>query len=192
MLHSLILTFLLIPACSATSIPAAAEFIHTSCNNTLYPDVCYNSLSRYAAAVRRDPARLAAVAVRVSLSRASRTSAYLRNLTGRADYGPNPRAAAALRDCLSVFEDAVDQIRGSFRQMRSLTGTGERLRFQVSNVQTWMSAALTNEDTCADGFDDVDNCPVKADVCDRALWVRKTTSNALALVNGFVTKVTGP
>ncbi|CAA0806593.1 Plant invertase/pectin methylesterase inhibitor superfamily protein [Striga hermonthica] len=192
MLHSLILTILLIPACSATTIPAATEFIRTSCGNTLYPDLCYHSLSRYAVAVRRDPARLAAVAVRVSLSSASRTSAYLRNLTGRADYGPNPRAAAALRDCLSVFKDAVDQIRESLGQMRGLTGNGERLRFEVNNVQTWMSAALTNEDTCTDGFDDVDDCPVKVAVRDRALWAREATSNALALVNGFVTKVTGP
>lgn len=42
----------------------------------------------------------------------------------------------------------------------------ELIRFQLSNVQTWMSAALTNEDTCSDGFDDVEDGPLKKEVCE--------------------------
>ncbi|KAH9314044.1 hypothetical protein KI387_022671, partial [Taxus chinensis] len=33
--------------------------------------------------------------------------------------------------------------------------------FQMSNVQTWMSAALTNEDSCLNGFQGVRNGKVK-------------------------------
>ncbi|KAL0372738.1 UNVERIFIED_CONTAM: Pectinesterase inhibitor 3 [Sesamum calycinum] len=101
------------------------------------------------------------------------------------DYSADHRAAVALHDCFTVFGDAVDQIRGSLKQMRKLTGTGEELRFQMSNVQTWMSAALTNEDTCVDGFQDVADGPVKMDVCDRTVKVKEVTSNALALVNSY-------
>lgn len=62
---------------------------------------------------------------------------------------------------------------------------GERFRFQMSNVQTWMSAALTEEETCTDGFEDVPEGTVKTDVCDRVSYVKKFTSNALALVNSY-------
>ncbi|KJU81240.1 hypothetical protein N619_00155, partial [Ectopseudomonas oleovorans] len=79
-----------------------------------------------------------------------------------------------------VFGDAVDQIRRSLKQMRHLGGSGESLRFLLSNVQTYMSAALTNEDTCLEGFQDLASGPVKTDVCGRVAPVRQLTSNALA------------
>ncbi|XP_051148414.1 21 kDa protein-like [Andrographis paniculata] len=165
----------------------ASEFIRTSCETTQYPELCYHSLSGYANAVQQDPARLALVAIGVSLSRATGMSAYLANLTrgrNRNDFS-DPRAAAALRDCSAVFGDAVSQMRGSINQMRRLSTFGEELRFQMSNVQTWMSAALTNEETCTDGFDGVMDDPIKIDVCDRTVSVKEVTSNALALVNSF-------
>ncbi|KAL8531892.1 hypothetical protein ACS0TY_008481 [Phlomoides rotata] len=177
----------------ATTTENATEFIRTSCEATQYPEMCYQSLSGYATTVQQDPARLAGAAVSVSLSSAAFMSIYLANLTRQTDYGADPRCGSALRDCFSLFRDAVSQIRGSLKQMQQLTGDGgEELRFQMSNVQTWMSAALTNEDTCTDGFDQVRAGPVKMDVCDRTVKVKEVTSNALALVNSYVAKVTVP
>ncbi|XP_015954361.1 21 kDa protein [Arachis duranensis] len=175
--------------------PAADDgdttFIRTSCNNTLYPDVCYSSLSRYANAVQQDPGQLARVAIAVTLSKVHRTASYVSNLTRDADYTADSRATSALHDCFTNLGDAVDEIRGSLKQMRQIgaagTGAGSFL-FQMSNVQTWMSAALTDEETCTDGFQDVAECPVKADVCDRVTKVKKFTSNALALVNTYANK----
>ncbi|KAL7110741.1 hypothetical protein ACP275_05G044800 [Erythranthe tilingii] len=182
------------PAPSAAAANAT-EFIRTSCETTLYPELCYSSLSGYANAVLQDPARLAGAAIGVSLSRAAGMAIYLANLSRQAYFGGgDPRAAAALRDCFSVFGDAVSQIRGSMKQMRRVpsAGGGEELRFQMSNVQTWMSAALTNEDTCTDGLQEVADGPVKSDVCDRTVEVKEVTSNALALVNSYVDKITAP
>ncbi|XP_073287734.1 21 kDa protein [Primulina huaijiensis] len=178
----------------ANSTVNATDYIRTSCHTTQYPDLCYSSLVSYADSVQENPARLARVAIGVSLSRANRLAVYVRNLTSRGDYGPDPRSGAALHDCFSVFGDAVDQMRGSLDQMRRLKGEGEELAFEMSNVQTWMSAALTNEETCTDGFEDVADGPMKTDVCDRVVKVKKVTSNALALVNSFVanSKVMAP
>ena len=69
------------------------------------------------------------------------------------------------------------------------SSSAEAVRFQLSNVQTWMSAALTNEDTCTDGFEDVGECPVKDEVFDKVVIVKEYTSNALALVNSFAASV---
>ncbi|KAM7526500.1 hypothetical protein LguiA_016402 [Lonicera macranthoides] len=120
---------------------------------------------------------------------------YVSQLSRQAEYGASPRAASAIHDCFTVFGDAVDQIRGSLKQMRQLgagSSSGESLWFQVSNVQTYMSAALTNEDTCTDGLEDVESGPLKADVYDRVVKVKEVTSNALALVNSYADKATTP
>lgn len=169
----------------------STDYIRSSCVATLYPEICFTSLSRYASAVQQNPARLARAAIGVSLSRARRMTAYVSNLSRQADYGSDHRAAAALHDCFSNFGDAVDEIRGSLKQMRQLGAAGssaEAFRFQMSNVQTWMSAALTDEETCTDGFEDVPAGPMKSEVCERAADVKKFTSNALALVNSYAAK----
>ncbi|TKY69264.1 21 kDa protein [Spatholobus suberectus] len=171
---------------NATAVDGTGDtdFIRASCNATLYPDLCFSSLSGFAGAVQRSPASLARVAVAVALSKAHGAAAYLSHQTaGDEDSG----AGAALRDCFANLEDAVDEIRGSLRQMRRLRPDADSgsIRFGLSNVLTWMSAALTDEETCTDGFEDVAEGPVKTNACDRVTRVKKFTSNALALVNGF-------
>lgn len=177
---------------AATSTNATAnciEFIRSSCVITLYPDVCYSSLSRYANAIQQDPASLTRVAITISLANSRRMAAYVSNLSHVGDYGADHRAASALHDCFENFDDAVDEIRGSLNQMRQINDVDvPSFRFQMSNVQTWMSAALTDQETCTDGFNDVAEGPMKAEVCAKAEKVKKHTSNALALVNSFVQK----
>ncbi|KAE8716641.1 Glycosyl hydrolase 9B1 isoform 1 [Hibiscus syriacus] len=167
------------------------DFIRTSCFVTLYPDVCYSSLSRYANAIQQDPARLARAAIGVTLSKARKLAVYVSNISREADYGADARASAALHDCFSNMGDAVDEIRGSLKQMMQTVGPGsESFRFQMGNVQTWMSAALTDEETCTDGLEDVAEGGMKREVVKRAAKVKKLTSNALALVNSYVEKGT--
>ncbi|XP_010271276.1 PREDICTED: 21 kDa protein-like [Nelumbo nucifera] len=185
--------FFLLPGISAVdpTDPSsnATDFIRSSCSTTLYPDVCYTSLSRYGSAVQQDPGQLARLAIAVSLSNAHRTATYLSNLSREAETGADQGAAAVLQDCFTTFGDAVDQMRRSINEMRHINSQ-ETFKFQMNNVQTWMSAALTNEDTCTEEFDDVPDGPTKTDVCDRVGNVRKFTSNALALVNTYVNSVT--
>ncbi|OMO99766.1 Pectinesterase inhibitor [Corchorus olitorius] len=167
------------------------DFIRTSCSATLYPDICFSSLSRYANAVHQDPARLARLAISVSLSKARRMAAYVSNITRESDFGADQRASAAVHDCFTNMGDAIDEITGSLKQMRQLVTPGsESFRFQMGNIQTWMSAALTDEETCTDGFEGVADGPIKTDVFDKIAKVKKYTSNALALVNSYAQKGT--
>ncbi|KDO65432.1 hypothetical protein CISIN_1g045492mg [Citrus sinensis] len=75
------------------------------------------------------------------------------------------------------MDDSVDRLSKSFQEMKNLGGVKSRdFLFHMSNVQTWASAALTNGNTCLDGFADKSmNGKVKDSV----------TSNALGLVNQF-------
>lgn len=177
--------------------PAGADFIGASCDSAtvLYPDLCYVTLSRYAESVGNDRGLLAQAAILVSLSRAKHVSAYV---TREAKSGSVEAvaAASALQDCVSSFGDAMDQMKGSLKQMKEIETTagngGESLRFWASNVQTWMSAALTNQDTCSDGFESVDEGPLKVAVGRRVGVAKKVTSNALALINRYVTGLVSP
>ncbi|CAF1977673.1 BnaCnng78530D [Brassica napus] len=178
-----------------SSLPSDdSDFIRTSCNTTLYPVLCVSSLSNFSSSVNNDPALLARAAISVTLSKALELGSYLSNVTAllksQVENGGHPAAAVVFHDCFENLKDAVDEMRGSMKQMRDLVSTGslESFRFQMSNVQTWLSAALTDEETCTDGFKDVQDEPRKDEVCARVDDVKKLTSNALALVNRCVDK----
>ncbi|KAL1194121.1 21 kDa protein [Cardamine amara subsp. amara] len=170
-----------------------SDFIRSSCTATLYPDLCFSSLSSFSSSVHNDPALLARAAISVTLTKTLDLASYLTNVTTipeSHDDGAHPTAAAVLHDCFGNVKDAAEEMRDSMKQMRDLVSTGslESYRFQMSNVQTWLSAALTEEETCTDGFKDVQDEPRKDDVCSRVDEVKKMTSNALALVNRCVDK----
>ncbi|CAN8305169.1 unnamed protein product [Cochlearia groenlandica] len=168
------------------------DFIRTSCNATLYPDVCFTSLAGYAYTVQDNPSKLAKLAIGVSLTRAKRTAAYFLKLSRT-----TAANSAAVRDCVSNVGDAVEQMKGSLRQLRTMKhghpgGEAETeaaattFRFEMSNVQTWMSAALTDEETCTDGItEEMEDGETKTAVFERVADLKRFTSNALALVNTY-------
>lgn len=66
---------------------------------------------------------------------------------------------------------------------------GEDFMWKMSNVQTWVSAALTDETTCLDGFSGrAMEGKVKKLIRLKVVHVAQVTSNALALVNHFAEK----
>ena len=87
--------------------------------------------------------------------------------------------------------DAADLVKQSVEEIERLeTAVGPEVAWRVSNAQTWMSAAITNEDTCMDGFSGGGGTGggggVRDDVCGRVLRARMFSSVALALVNALV------
>ncbi|WOL14198.1 hypothetical protein Cni_G22978 [Canna indica] len=169
----------------------ATEFVRAHCGCTRYPDLCFASLSAYADAVRRNPVLLARVASNVTLARLRALRAHVSALR-RAGAAATGREAAALRDCADALGDAADQVGRTTAELRGLEAlAGMEVAWRVSNALTWMSAALTNEDTCSDGFGEVPSAgaadaDLKSDMCRRVRRVKQYTSNALALVSGLV------
>ncbi|KAL0912364.1 hypothetical protein M5K25_018330 [Dendrobium thyrsiflorum] len=179
--------FLLLSTAAATSKNTTIDFIRQSCGKTLYPSLCYASLTPYATSVQQDPVKLAAAAANVSLSKIHDAS-YLAAAFRRSSAG---RVSAALRDCVETLGAAADLTNRSAGEITKLgdaskTGGSGGIAWEVSNAQTWMSAAMTNEETCIDGFDGVRAGTGVRAMCDRIGGVKKYTSNALALINTLV------
>ncbi|KAJ8480098.1 hypothetical protein OPV22_023825 [Ensete ventricosum] len=184
--------FFLLAFVTCTSVPTspdknATEFIRARCGGTRYPDLCYTSLSGYAATVQNSTLKLACVATNVTLARLRALCSHVSAL--RFASGAE-HVAAALRDCAEELGDAADQVGRTATELRGLESVKEsEVAWRVSSAQTWMSAALTYEGTCSDGVRNMDSggtSSVEADVCRRVGKVKQYTSNALALVNGLV------
>uniref|UniRef100_A0A7N0U7Y6 Pectinesterase inhibitor domain-containing protein n=1 Tax=Kalanchoe fedtschenkoi TaxID=63787 RepID=A0A7N0U7Y6_KALFE len=184
-----VLIFLLSPISASASVPSApsngVDFIRTSCSGTLYLNLCYATLSPFAGSINNSQAQLAEAAISVSLKKSKTAAAYVTRQKDAVD----SKAAVPVEDCVSTLTDAVDQTRDSLKLMKEIAGMpNESAKFKASNVQTWMSAALTNQGTCIDGLEEAAAAdgPVKAEVIRRAGVAKKVTSNALALINKYV------
>ncbi|KAG6418139.1 hypothetical protein SASPL_120338 [Salvia splendens] len=157
----------------------STEFIRTSCSATAYPTLCYSSLSTHAAAIQQNPKLLATAALSVSLATAVSTSADMVRLSRAA--GMTPREVGAMQDCVEELADSVELIRKSLAEMKQIEAV-------TGDAQTWLSAALTDEETCMDGFaGKIMAGGVKTAVRGKIVNVAHMTSNALCLVNSYAT-----
>ncbi|KAL4336256.1 hypothetical protein GQ457_07G039510 [Hibiscus cannabinus] len=171
-----ILLFLSSSPAAVKSKPGASnDLVRSSCVHASYPSLCFRTLSSYSGPADT-PRDLAQAAVKVSLSRARKVSTLLRRKVA----GKSKRERAALSDCVEQISDSVDELSKTLGELKHLRG--ETLGFQLSNAQTWVSAALTNEDTCLDGFKGVEG-KVKSEVKRKMTNVAKVTSNALYMIN---------
>eukprot|EP00268_Persea_americana_P052991 TRINITY_DN5973_c2_g1_i1.p1 TRINITY_DN5973_c2_g1~~TRINITY_DN5973_c2_g1_i1.p1 ORF type:complete len:204 (+),score=27.44 TRINITY_DN5973_c2_g1_i1:423-1034(+) len=158
------------------------EFIRSRCEATTYPRLCFQSLSSHASAIQTSPMQLAHTALSLTLTGAQSAAAMIGRLSTA--HGVRPREVGAMRDCIENMGSSIDELRESMAQMGHLKGPDFDL--QINNIQTWVSAALTDEDTCMDGFaGKAMNGNVKSMVRGRIVNVARLTSNALALINGL-------
>ncbi|XP_047074416.1 21 kDa protein-like [Lolium rigidum] len=178
-------------AAAASAAPAATDFIRKSCRATQYPSVCVQSLSAYGAAGNsppRSPQELARAALTVSADRAKSASAYVGRLVGpglRGSAGGPKKGSSPARDCLENMADSVGHLRDAAKELSGGLGRAgtPAFRWHLSNVQTWCSAALTDENTCLDGLSRGVDARTRAAIRSKVVDVAQVTSNALALVN---------
>ena len=104
--------------------------------------------------------------------------------------GLKSREYEAVKDCLEEMGDTVDRLSKSIHELKHIgQAKGQDFLWHMSNVETWVSAALTDENTCLDGFSGkaLDG-KVKASIKAQVVNVAQVTSNALALVNSYASK----
>lgn len=174
---------------SGGSTATASAFVKSWCAGTEYPAVCDATLAPYAGKVGASPARLAWAALDVTLGGARDAAAAMKAMAAAGHV-----AAEAARDCVAMLGDAVGLLRQSVDAMASLGREEERgsgsddVRFQVDSVQTWASAAMTNDDMCMEGFK-AEPADAREAVRGLVVGVLHLTANALGIVNAMAKQI---
>ncbi|KAL0371455.1 UNVERIFIED_CONTAM: Pectinesterase inhibitor 6 [Sesamum angustifolium] len=167
----------------ASPNPNGDGYVQDACSVTRYPDLCIRSLSSFSSTAKHSPSKWARAGVSVAIGEAKRVARYLATLK-RNRNGSRGRNRIALSDCVECFQDTLDNLHRSLYVLRKLSVRD--FGSQVEDVATWVSAALTDEDTCLDGFDEQRGKRIKP-LINRVSNVTYMTSNALALINKLAT-----
>ncbi|KAJ1413605.1 Pectinesterase inhibitor domain [Sesbania bispinosa] len=162
-------------------------YIESSCNGTLYPDLCIRCLAKFSKSTIDGPQHLAHVALSVSLSRALHTKGYLLKVANelRAINKEYPK----VQDCANLITDSVDQLSQAIKELKRLnqfsSTINDKVLWHISNVDTWVSTALTDASSCARSFPGHRMSKRVATIKVKALNVAEVTSNALALFHRY-------
>lgn len=178
------LTALTVVTATSTATSSPSNFIKSSCSTTTYPSLCLKSLSNYASTIQQDPHQLVQTALSYSLNKTIETRVFVLKL--RSISGLKPREIAAIRDCTEEMADSVDRLGRSLKELKLCQPKSQDFTWHMSNVETWVSSALTDASTCSDGFaGKALNGKVKASIRSKMVNVAHVTSNALSLINKY-------
>lgn len=161
--------------------PRPSEAISRTCRLTRYPELCVSSLLDFPGAVDAKERDLVHISVNVTLRR-----------VGRAVYGASAivgvsmdtHARAAYEDCMELLDSSMDQLSRSLSIIQpSLTSSQDQPKgaSDDEDVLTWLSAALTNHDTCSEGLDGVADGYVKEQMQSHLKDLTELASNCLAI-----------
>ncbi|CAA7400730.1 unnamed protein product [Spirodela intermedia] len=164
--------------------------LRASCSSTLYPDLCYSSFAG-------QPSLLAAVTDQkdvvhgaISLSKSSVHHIFSTVQKIRASRGGKltERERCALHDCLEMFDETLEELGEADADLNSYDrGASSRaLARHAADLKTLLSAAITNQDTCLDGFShDSAERRLRDEIREAITHVSHMCSNALALVTNM-------
>ncbi|KVH91210.1 pectinesterase inhibitor 9-like [Cynara cardunculus var. scolymus] len=169
----------------------ARSYLEAQCRSTLYSDLCVRTLLPYTSKrVVPSPQKIAQVSLATCLSKARVTKAYVDVIAEQFKKTKNLGEYHAVKDCLQQINNGVNQITQSVKELRQMGTDGEeKFVWHESNVQSWVSAALTDTTTCIDGIlGDEIGSREKRMIKARFLNVKQLASNSLALFNRFTAK----
>lgn len=180
---TLLLAFIFIPYLASQLVFAKGRNnVREACKVTRYQNLCMRSLAPFSNSAGRGPSKWARAGVSVTIGEVKNVQAYLANLTRHGRL--RGRNKVALLDCVETIADALDELHRSLNVLRRLS----RRTFgtQMGDLNTWISAALTDQDTCLDGFQGENGRKIQL-LQNRVLKAYYITSNALALVSKLAT-----
>ncbi|KAK6132403.1 hypothetical protein DH2020_033842 [Rehmannia glutinosa] len=151
--------------------------VRVMCNATLYPDLCYNSLVSKIGPNAK-PQLIYKQSAEVALSEVSK-ALYPDSCQNSCNFTSiKDLSLSAVESCRILFSLAIDNINNTLSSSQELMSSYSA-RF---DMRIWLSAAETDVQTCADGFNELvyDVSKVVHDKLDNST---KYASNSLAIVS---------
>ncbi|ESW12995.1 hypothetical protein PHAVU_008G158900 [Phaseolus vulgaris] len=162
------------------------QAISRTCSKTRFPTLCVNSLLDFPGSTTASEQDLVHISFNMTLRHVSR--AFFAS-SGLSFAATEPKVRAAYEDCLELLEESMDSLSRSLDSILSPSAisNGGGLRSgsdgSTEDVITWLSAALTNHDTCAEGFEESSGS-VKNQMVNNLKDLSELVSNCLAIFSG--------
>jgi len=156
----------------------SVKSIQSFCQPVDYRETCEKALKEAAgnATSATDLAKAIFKVTSDRIEKAVRESAVLNDLKN------DPRTSGALDNCRELLDYAIEDLKTTFDRLGGFEMTN--FKSAVDDLRTWLSSALTYQETCLDGFENTTTAA--AGKMRKALnSSQELTENILALVDEF-------
>uniref|UniRef100_A0A1J3JJM8 Pectinesterase n=1 Tax=Noccaea caerulescens TaxID=107243 RepID=A0A1J3JJM8_NOCCA len=160
--------------------------ISRTCSKARYTNLCIDTLLDFPGSLTADEQELIHISFNATLQSFSKALYSSSTITFTQ---MTPRVRSAYDSCLELLDDSVDALSRALSSVVVASGNDE----SHSDVMTWLSSAMTNHDTCTDGFDEMegDGGGVKDQVIGAVKDLSEMVSNCLAIFSGNVKELSG-
>lgn len=154
------------------------QAISRACSKTRYPTLCVDSLLDFPGSQNASEPDLVHISVNLTHRR---FGLALSAASEVANLQMEPIVRSAFEDCLELLDHSVELLARSLSSTAVTPAGGGSGGGSAQDVMTWLSAALTNQDTCAEGFEGLSGA-VRDQMVTRGLQdLSELVSNCLAI-----------
>ncbi|KAI8544767.1 hypothetical protein RHMOL_Rhmol08G0320500 [Rhododendron molle] len=127
--------------------------VKSSCSTTFYPDLCYSTIAnatQLSNKVISAPKDVIMMSLNITKTAVEHNYFSVKRLLKRKKL--TDREKTALHDCLEMIDETLDEIRKAEEDLNQYPSYKKSLSQHADDLKTLMSAAMTNQETCVDGF----------------------------------------
>lgn len=164
---------------------ASHAVVKQSCSSTLYPDLCFETLTSASTLLHSKSSQKDVILSSVNLTRTAVEHQYFKfsKIYGHNTSKLTEREKCAVHDCLEMIDETLYELRKVEDDLNVYPGGGVSLARQADNLETLLSATMTNQESCLDGFAHNSVCrKLRSSLEDGVMHVSKMCSNSLAMI----------
>nr|ABQ42392.1 pectin methylesterase-like protein [Taiwania cryptomerioides] len=127
---------------------STSNAVKNACSSTLYQELCVSSISSYEGlSSQAGHMEILDAAVNVAINAVKKGQAHTRSLFSR---DLDSRQRGALNDCMEMYDDTLDELHDTLSDLHNATFLS--MPKHAADLETLLSAAITNQFTCLEGF----------------------------------------
>ncbi|KAA3489213.1 pectinesterase-like [Gossypium australe] len=160
--------------------------VKSACSGTFYPDLCFSAVTTVPAGTAkkvRSQRDVIELSLNITTTAVEHNYFKIKKLLARKDL--TTREKTALHDCLETIDETLDELHEAVEDLHEYPNK-KSLTQHADDLKTLMSAAMTNQETCLDGFShEGADKKIREVLIDGEKYVEKMCSNALAMIKNM-------
>ncbi|KAB2029200.1 hypothetical protein ES319_D05G146800v1 [Gossypium barbadense] len=160
--------------------------VKSACSGTFYPDLCFSAVTTVPAGTAkkvRSQKDVIELSLNITTTAVEHNYFKIKKLLARKDL--TTREETALHDCLETIDETLDELHEAVEDLHEYPNK-KSLTQHADDLKTLMSAAMTNQETCLDGFShEGADKKIREVLIDGEKYVEKMCSNALAMIKNM-------
>ncbi|CDY33229.1 BnaC01g37020D [Brassica napus] len=160
--------------------PSSHAVLRSACSSTLYPELCVSAVAISGGVKLTSQKDVIEASLNLTTTAVEHNYFTVKKLI-KNKKGLTPREKTALHDCLETIDETLDELHETLEDLQMYPNK-KTLREHAGDLKTLISSAITNQETCLDGFshDDADK-----KVRNFLLKGQHMCSNALAMIKNM-------